>query len=49
MTQTTFSRSLREHLDGRDTALADLGQVVPDTALVETAAYVLQKEAHAGD
>jgi hypothetical protein len=43
MTQTTFFRLLEAPIDGRDTALVGLGYGVLDTAMVETAAYAMEK------
>jgi len=43
MTQITFLRLLRTPMDNKGDILADLGCGVLDTAMVETAAYVLQE------
>lgn len=43
MTPTTFFCLLPTPIETKGDALADLGYGVLDTAMVETAAYVLQK------
>lgn len=43
MTQTTFFRLLKTPIDDRNNTLATLGYGVLDTAMVDTAAYVLEK------
>lgn len=44
MTPTTFFCLLQVPIDAKGVALADLGYGVLDTAMVETAAYVLQRQ-----
>ena len=41
--KTTFFRFLKNLFDDRNNTLADLGYGVLDTAMVETAAYVLRR------
>jgi hypothetical protein len=43
MPETVFFRLLKTAIDDKGDALADLGYGVLDTAMVETAAYVLEK------
>jgi len=43
MPETVFFRLLKTPVDNKGNTLADLGYGVLDTAMVETAAYVLEK------